>query len=93
MKVILESERDRRTLAWLIEQVGEAAVEHAGDRLAGQRKPYPSNLAKALGLIPPESLSRPTPVQVQQHLSKLHRLLGQPAGSKSSGIPRKRKMP
>ena len=93
MNVILESERDRRTLAWLFEQVGEAAVERACNQLAGQRKPYPSNLAKVLGLVPPESLSRPTPAQVQQHLDQMRGLLVQPAKSKSSGIPRKRKMP
>lgn len=93
MNIILESERDRRTLAWLIEQVGEEAVERACKQLAGKRKPYPSNLAKILGLIPPESLTCPTPEQVQQHLNQLRRRLAQPAMPKSSGIPRKRKMP
>lgn len=75
MSIILESERDRRTLAWLVEQVGEEALERACKQLAGKRKPYPSNLAKALGLIPPESLSRPTKTEVENHIQKLRKLL------------------
>lgn len=76
MKIILNSDRDRRTLAWLIEQVGERALEHACARLAGQRKPYPSNLAKILGLEPPESLSRPSREQVKAYLDELRKRLG-----------------
>jgi hypothetical protein len=76
MKIILEAERDRRTLAWLIDQVGESAVERACTNLAGQRKCYPSNLAKILGLILPESLSRPSPTQVQAYLKEMRKLLG-----------------
>lgn len=76
MNIILESERDRRTLACLIEQVGEEAVERVCEQLAGKRKPYPSNLAKALGLIPPESLSRPTRAEAQNYIKALHKLLG-----------------
>lgn len=70
MNIILESERDRRTFDWLVEQVGEEAVERACKQLAGKRKPYASNLAKALGLIPPESLSRPTKAEVQNLLAR-----------------------
>lgn len=75
MNIIVESERDRRTLTWLIEQVGESALESACTSLAGQRKAYPSNLAKKLGLVPPESLCRPSREQVQAHLSVLRKLL------------------
>ena len=76
MNVILESERDHRTLAWLIEQAGEGAVERACASLAGNRKTYPSNLAKVLGLVLPESLSRPSRIQVQAHLVQIRKLLG-----------------
>lgn len=75
MNVILESERDRRTLAWLIQQVGERALEDACASLAGKRKCYPSNLAKCLGLVPPESLSRPSPEQVQAYLKDIRKML------------------
>ncbi|MGB7990797.1 MAG: cryptic plasmid protein A [Candidatus Methylophosphatis roskildensis] len=75
MNVIVESERDRRTLAWLIEQVGQNAVERACANLGGKRKPYPSNLAKILGLVPPESLCRPSPVQVKLYLAEMRKLV------------------
>ena len=48
--MIVQNERDERTAAWLIEQVGAEALAEAETRLQGARKPYPSNLAKVLGL-------------------------------------------
>jgi hypothetical protein len=75
MNVILETERDRRTLAWLIQQVGEPALQRACATLAGRRKCYPSNLAKCLGLVPPESLVRPSSEQVQAYLNDMRALL------------------
>jgi hypothetical protein len=36
MNVILETERDRRTLAWLVQQVGEPALERACSDFAWQ---------------------------------------------------------
>ncbi len=44
--MITENERDRRTAAWLIETYGAEAVAEAETRIAGARKPYPSNNAK-----------------------------------------------
>ena len=81
MNVILETERDRRTLAWLIQQVGEPALERASSRLAGSRKCYPSNLAKCLGLVPPDSLARPSSEQVQDYLKDIRRLLKHPSSA------------
>ncbi|WP_299163839.1 cryptic plasmid protein A [Accumulibacter sp.] len=48
--------RDERAIAWMIEQVGFAAVQEACGRLAGGRRLYPTNLAKALGLTIPDSV-------------------------------------
>jgi hypothetical protein len=79
MNIILQSERDRRTLVWLVEQVGEAALENACASLAGQRKPHPSNLAKILGLVPPDNLARPSPTQVQAILAAARKLLASAA--------------
>lgn len=42
--VILENERDRRTLKWLIDTVGQDAVRDAIERIPGRRKPYVSNV-------------------------------------------------
>jgi hypothetical protein len=75
MDVIVDSERDRRTLDWLIAQVGEEAVEDACSRLAGQRKPYVSNVAKLLGLTPPEALKASTPAEARQRLAVIKNIL------------------
>lgn len=77
MEVILQSNRDRRTLEWLIKQVGEAAVGQACSKLDG-RRPYVSNIAKVLGLKPPESLQRPTREEVASHLAEIRARLARP---------------
>ena len=93
MNVILETERDRRTLAWLLQQVGEPALERACSSLAGQRKCYPSNLAKCLGLVPPESLARPSPEQVQVYLKDIRALLKHPSSERRVSMPEPPKNP
>jgi len=87
MNVILETERDRRTLAWLIQQVGEPALERACSRLAGRRKCYPSNLAKCLGQVPPDSLARPSSEQVQAYLNDMRGLLKHPSSESRVSLP------
>ena len=93
MNVILETERDRRTLAWLIQQVGEPALERACSRLAGRRKCYPSNLAKCLDLVPPDSLARPSLEQVQAYLNDMRGLLKPPASASRVSRPGPSKNP
>jgi len=78
MDVIVESERDRRTLEWLIERAGCEAVGQACALLAGRRKPYVSNVAKALGLKPPVSLGSPTREEALVRLAELRRMLREP---------------
>lgn len=87
MNVILETERDRRTLAWLVQQVGELELERACASLAGRRKCYPSNLAKCLGLVPPDSLARPSPEQVQAYLKDIRGLLKHPSSASRVSMP------
>jgi hypothetical protein len=60
---IVESARDQRALDWLVARFGEAAVREAISRIPGKRRPYPSNIAKALGAKLPsdEDLYRATP--------------------------------
>lgn len=55
-QVILNNDRDRRTFAWLCQQVGDAAISQAISGLPGERKPYVSNLCKVLGMEPPANL-------------------------------------
>lgn len=73
--MITENERDRRTAAWLIETYGAEAVAEAETRIAGARKPYPSNIAKVLGATLPESLKRTENAAARQKLAELRRML------------------
>ena len=54
--VIVENERDRRTLRWLIDTAGQDAIREAIQRIPGNRRPYVSNVAKTMGLTPPKDL-------------------------------------
>lgn len=56
--VLVQSERDRRVVAWLLAQVGADAVAEAAGRQIGGRRPYPSNVARGLGLVPPAEIER-----------------------------------
>ena len=73
--MIVQNERDERTAAWLIEQVGAEALAEAETRLKGARKPYPSNLAKVLGLTLPESLKRTENAAARQKLAELKNII------------------
>jgi len=75
MKVVIESERDLRTLNWLVSQVGEDKVAAACDSLAGGRRAYVSNVAKALGLEPPLEVLQTPSVKARQELFALKNLL------------------
>ena len=73
--MIIQNERDKRTAAWLIEQVGAEALAEAETRLQGARKPYPSNLAKVLGLTLPDSLKRTENAAARQKLAELKNII------------------
>lgn len=75
MDVVLESERDRRALGWLIDQVGSSAVEHACTQLAGDRKAYVSNIAKTLGLTLPDNISATPKDEALVHLTSIKNIL------------------
>lgn len=75
MPVIVQSSRDQRVLAWLIEQVGEDAVAIACCQLAGSCRPYVSNLANALGLKPPAQLALASEKDARQHIEMLFYIL------------------
>ncbi|CAB3808594.1 hypothetical protein LMG28614_06844 [Paraburkholderia ultramafica] len=48
------NERDRRTLAWLRTQVGDAALTAAAERCGGPAKPYVSSVCRYLGVTAPQ---------------------------------------
>lgn len=54
---ILNSDRDRRTWAWIVGEVGEVAARSVDLR---GRRAYVSNIARALGLRPSPALERAT---------------------------------
>ena len=57
LPVLVENERDRLSLEWLRGQVSDQAIAEACGRLAGARRPYVSNVAKALGMKLPDNLA------------------------------------
>lgn len=73
--MITENERDRRTAAWLIETYGAEVVAEAETRIAGARKPYPSNIAKVLKANLPDSLKQTSRETALQHLEELKKIL------------------
>lgn len=78
--MIIDNEKDRRVALWLIETYGAEAVAEAETRLAGARKPYPSNIAKVLGATLPESLNRTENAAARQKLAELRRMLERNGG-------------
>lgn len=75
LAVVVQNARDRRVLEWLIAQVGEEAVAAACKQLAGNRRPYVSNLAKVLNLNPPDDLSLTPREEVARRIASLKQLL------------------
>ncbi len=73
--MIVENERDKRAAAWLIEQYGAEAVAEAETRIAGARRPYPSNIAKVLGGTLPEALKRTENAAARQKLASMKAML------------------
>ncbi|MEY2842146.1 MAG: hypothetical protein RI920_183 [Pseudomonadota bacterium] len=75
MGVIVANARDQRTLTWLRDRVGDQAILDAASRLAGNRKPYLSNVAKALGIALPEQLAATDRETALRHLAELRKKL------------------
>jgi hypothetical protein len=51
--VRVRNEQDRRTLAWLRAQVGDAAITDAAQQCGGPLKPYLSSVCRQLGVTAP----------------------------------------
>lgn len=76
MEPLLNNDRARREWHWLCQRVGESAARHAISKLPGQRKPFPLNIARVLGLRlpPPEQLPPPPAPQTPPPAEVLKRL-------------------
>ncbi|MGR0117842.1 cryptic plasmid protein A [Ralstonia pseudosolanacearum] len=73
--VIVANDRDLRSLTWLREQVGDTAIAAAVAQLAGQRRPYVSNVAKALGIAIPSDLALTGADTARARLASLRALI------------------
>lgn len=75
--VRVQNERDRRTLAWLRESVGDASIVAAVERCGGSR-PYLSAVCRTLGVTAPQfsALRRLTPSPTaEQSLATIRQIL------------------
>lgn len=55
--ILIQNERDARVLSWLRARYTDDEIEIALSCLAGQRRPFLSNVCKLFGVVPPEDLS------------------------------------
>lgn len=74
-QVMLANDRDHRTFDWLCREVGETRIEEAIGQLAGNRKPYLSNLCKLLGVTPPAQLTRTSDLVAREKLAGIKAML------------------
>ncbi len=74
--VIVETESDRRLLAWMIAEVGASTICEAVGRLPGARRPYPSNIIALLALTPPLWWREVAPREIgRRHLERMREML------------------
>ncbi|SEK08863.1 hypothetical protein [Paraburkholderia diazotrophica] len=86
--VRVQNERDRRTLAWLREQVGDAAIAAAAQRY-GASKPYLSAVCRTLGVKAPRFVAsrRLTPsAAAEQSLATIREILATRTGHPRSAL-------
>jgi hypothetical protein len=72
------NERDRRTLAWLRTQVGDAALTAAARLCSGPTKPYVSAVCRCLGVTTPHfssSRSHNPTALAEQSLAVIRQIL------------------
>ena len=72
---IVEDDRDRRALAWLRSQVSEEEIAEACANLPGKRRPYLTNIARALGLVLPADVAMTPRGEARARLAEIKKLL------------------
>lgn len=75
MEPLLTNTRAVREWQWIVSQVGEEQARAAIARIPGKRRPYPLNIARALGLRLPPELAVAPPDHVRQRIKALRELL------------------
>lgn len=77
MEPLITNPRAAREWAWIVQQVGEQAALEALGKLPGNRRPYPLNVARVLGLrLPPDLAQEPLDREkARQRIAALRRAL------------------
>ncbi|MBK5065996.1 hypothetical protein [Paraburkholderia domus] len=80
-------ERDRRTLAWLREHVGDAELSRAVMKCGTTTKPYLSAVCRQLGIAVPQlgaARRRQSTASAQQSLAAIRGMLKPPGSGQTS---------
>jgi hypothetical protein len=75
--IIVDSERDRRALEFLVTVCGTEVVLRGCAELPGRTRPYVSNIAKALGVVIPDEVAVTPRAEGRRQLAEIKKLLGQ----------------
>lgn len=75
VQVIIENERDERTLAWLQSQFSDGEIIAAITSIKGRRRAYLSNVCKVLLVTPPDVLAFVPQFEGLERVKKLKELL------------------
>ncbi|WP_321947818.1 hypothetical protein [Paraburkholderia sp. J10-1] len=75
LDVILASQRDRRTFAYLVDTCSLERVIKARQALPGRTRPYVSNIAKQLGVAIPDSVIITPRADGQKHIAEIKEML------------------
>ena len=77
MDPLLNNDRAKREWLWLCRRVGEEAAREAIGRIPGARKPFPTNIAKVLGVdLPDEKYLPALPGEAAEIHAKSRQILG-----------------
>lgn len=71
--IIVNDERDERTLAWLREKFTDEQLENAVQKIqaTSKRKPYLSNICRALGVEIPVAVRNPAAAEMLKKIQSL----------------------
>ncbi|MGV0127801.1 hypothetical protein [Burkholderia gladioli] len=73
--VLVETLKDERCLSYLVSEKGGEVVRQAATQLAGNRRPYVSNVAKILGVEFPDSVKITPRQDGRAHLQAIKAML------------------
>ncbi|RQM47084.1 cryptic plasmid protein A [Paraburkholderia bannensis] len=75
LDVLVENNRDRRTLDFLLATCGLSRVQQARTALPGRTRPYVSNIAKQLGVTIPDAVVITPREEGRRELTAIKQLL------------------